>query len=79
MRHVPKIRECAAEGELRRSMVMDGRTDVACAGSLQDALFFGSMFAEAEETLIDFRVGRANGGVSEGPVAELVPELEVVI
>jgi len=46
-------------------MVMDGRTDAARAGSLQDALFFGSMFAEAEETLIDFRVGRANGGVSK--------------
>ena len=65
MRHFPKIRECAAEGELRRLMVMDGRTDAARAGSLQDVLFFGSMFAEAEETLIDFRVGRANGGVSE--------------
>jgi len=65
MRHILKIRERAAEGELHRLMVMDGRTDAARAGSLQDTLFFSLMFAEAEETLIDFQVGRANGGVSE--------------
>jgi len=79
MRHVLKIREHAAEGELRQLIVIDGCTDAAHAGSLQDVLFFGLMFAEAKETLIDFWVGRANGGVSKGPVAELVPELEVVI
>ena len=36
------------EGELHWSMVMDGHTDMACAGSIQDALFFGLIFAEAK-------------------------------